>query len=361
MNFEFNREQKLLRQAVREFAEQEVAPRVGLMEQTREMPAEVIQGMASLGFPGVGIPAEFGGTGMGALARVIILEELGRISAAVAAGLQAMYQGIDLILAFGTAEQKQEYLPGLAVGQCLAATAAERLPFAGRGTEAEWRPDGWVLNGGHNLILNSHLANLAIVVARTQSEPRRQYTAFIVPRSGWRPGRLEDKFGLHGCAAGEIIMENCLVTPARVLGDVNNGQVLAGKVSENNRFDSLAIALGIMQASLEAAARFAGQRVLYRKPIGNLQAIQFKMAEIYTGLEASRLLAYKLAWSRDQGHSRGHDVTTAAEYVMTALDKATRQAMDIHGGYGCVREYPVERYSRDAQMLALLHDINPIP
>ncbi|MGQ9825126.1 MAG: acyl-CoA dehydrogenase family protein [Desulfotomaculales bacterium] len=358
MNFALTAEQEILRRAVREFAEREVAPRVEEMEKTDEAPLDLIKKMGSQGYLGVAVPAAQGGAGLGHLARLILVEEVGRVSAALAMSLQCLHFGAGCVFAFGNEAQKEKYGRDLAQGKILAAAA---ITEAGGGsdpggiaTEARAEGDGYLLNGRKVFITNSHIADLAVVVAKTKDEPKKEFSAFIVERGtpGFRPGRAEDKIGFRGCVTGELVMENCRVPAENLLGGEGKGLAVALKgVSEYGRTGIAGVALGLMQASLEAALKFAGERVLAGKPIALLPTIQFKIAEIYADLEASRLLAYRAAWLLDRGERADTEIAAAKFFAAEAALRCTRKAMDIHGAYGCMKGFPVERYCRDAQLL----------
>lgn len=367
MEFQFTSEQELLRKAVREFAEKEIAHRVEEMERTDEVPVDLLKKMGAQGFLGVTIPRQYGGTEMGHVARMIMLEEIGRVSAAMCMALQCLQFGAAAALDLGSPELIEKYLPALVRGDSFAAAG---ITEAGGGsdpmsntTEAVDRGDHFLLNGRKVFITNSHISDVAMIVAKTKDEPKKEFTAFLVDKTmdGFKSGRAEKKIGFHGCVTGELVLENCKVPRENVLGQEGQGLLLALKgITEYGRTGIVGVALGLMQASLEAAVKFANERVLYGKPISNLQAIQFRLAEIYADLETSRLLAYKAAWLIDQKKKADLDVAAAKFYATEASLRCTRKAMDTLGGYGCMKEYAVERYCRDAQLLIPADGTNDI-
>lgn len=358
MNFQFTPEQELLRKAAREFAEEMVAPRVEEMEKTDEAPLDLYPAMGEAGFLGVLIPQEYGGTGLGSLASMLIVEEIARVSAALAMSLQCLYLGIAAVVQSGSPCLKQKYLPGLAKGTYLAIGALTE-PTGGSDptamtTTAVREGDYWVINGRKCFITNNKLGNTAWVVARTKDEPRKEFTAFFVDSTmpGFRAGRMEQKIGFHGCENGDLIFQNCRVPHENVLGEEGRGLAVAMRaVGQAGRIGMTGVSLGIMQAALDAAVKFANERVLYGKPIANLQAIQFKIADMYNLLQASRMLGYRAAWLVDQGTVRDADVACCKSFTVESAIKVATTAMEIMGGYGCLKEYQVERYLRDAQML----------
>lgn len=367
MQFELNERLQLLQKTVREFAEQEISPAVEEMEATGKTPLQLVQKMAQQGYLGVTAPREYGGTAMGHLARVIILEEIARVSAALSMVLQCLHFGAASVLEFGSTEQKEKYGAALVTGERLAAAAVTE-PAGGSDptsmtTTAEEKDDHFFLNGRKCFITNSHICNMAVVVAKTADEPKKEFSAFIVDDSmkGFRPGREENKIGFKGSTTGELIFDNVEVPREALLGARGKGLAIALKgITEYGRTGITAIALGLMQACLDAALKFSSERVLYGKPISNLQAISFRLAEIYADLQACRLMAYKAAWLIDQGKRADTDIAAAKFYTSEAALRCARKAMDCLGGYGCMKEYQVERYLRDAQLLVPADGTNDI-
>ncbi|MEW5898608.1 MAG: acyl-CoA dehydrogenase family protein [Bacillota bacterium] len=367
MNFQPAPGQELLRKAVREFAEREVAPLVEEMESTDEVPLGLIKKMGAQGYLGVTVPAEAGGTGLGHLARMILLEELGRVSAAMSMSLQCLQFGAGCVQEFGSAGQKEKYLRPLAKGEMLAAAAITEAGGgsdpAGIATEALDCGDHYLLNGRKVFITNSHIADLGVFIARTKDEPKKEFIALLVEMGtpGFRPGRAEKKIGFHGCVTGELVLENCRVPKENLLGEEGQGLAIALKgVSDYGRTGIVGVALGLMQASLEAALKFAAERILYGKPISALPAVHFRIAEMYADLEASRLLAYRAAWLLDQGRRADTEIAATKFFATEAALRCARKAMDIHGAYGCIKGYAVERYCRDAQLLVPADGTNDI-
>lgn len=367
MEFELSPELDLLKKSVREFALAEIAPRIGEMESTGQTPMDVVKKMGGLGFLGITAPAEYGGAGMGILARVLLVEEVARISAAMAMTIQCAHFGIAAICEGGSQAVKERHLPPLVRGDAICAvgvteTAGGSDPM-GNTTQAADMGDHFVLNGRKSFISNSHISEVAMVVAKTKESPRKEFTAFLLDRKipGFKPGRLEKKIGFHGCTTGDLVMENCRVPRENMLGREGQGLLIAlTGITAYGRTGIAAMSLGIMQASLDAAAKFANERVLYGKPITGLQSVQFKIAEIYADLEASRLLAYRAAWLIDRGKRSDADVAAAKFFCSEAALRCARKAMDIMGAYGCMEEFAVERYCRDAQLLVPADGTNDI-
>jgi len=356
MDFQFSEREELLRKSVREFAENEVTPKMDSMEETGEFPMELLEPMGKLGITGIITPTEYDGVGMGYVARTIVLEELGRVSAAMPMAMQVHHMGAAVINDFGTDEQKKKYLPPLAKGEtmgCVAVTdPTGGSDLGGIKTSAELKGDVYILNGRKCFITNTHTSDFWVVIART-AEGAKGLSAFIVNKDlpGAKLGRKENKFGLRGANTGELAFDNCEVPKKNLLGQEGGGLAVAIKtISETGRTGMAATALGILTATYEEAGKFASERVLYGKPIATLQAIQFYMAEIYTQLEICRLLCYRASWLKDQNMRCDNEAAMAKYYTCEAATNAAKKAIEIHGSYGIMKEYAVQRLFRDAMV-----------
>ncbi len=354
MDFRLSERDELLRKSTREFAESEITPQIDAMEETGDFPVELLPPMARLGIAGLIAPPEYGGLGLGYLARTIVLEELARVCAAVPMSMQVHHMAIAALSNFGTEDQKKKYLPPLAKGETLGCVAVTEpsggSDLLGMQAAAVLQGDAYVLNGRKCFITNSHLSNFWIVIARTAEGPKG-LSAFIVDKDlpGAQTGRVEHKFGLRGSNTGELVFDQCPVPRDNLLGAEGGGLGVALKtVSESGRTGMAAVALGILQASYEEAAKFAGERVLYGKPISALQAISFQVAEIFTQLEICRLLCYRASWMKDENLRSDTENAMAKYYTCDAAVRAARQAIEIHGAYGIMKEYKVQRLLRDA-------------
>jgi alkylation response protein AidB-like acyl-CoA dehydrogenase len=356
MDFKLSEREELLRKSAREFAESEITPKIEAMEETGDFPVELLKPMAKLGITGLTAPREFDGVGLGYLARTIVLEELARVSAAVPMGIQVHHMAIAALNDFGTAEQKQRYIPPLARGEtmgCVAVTEPSGgSDVLGMQSNAELKGDKWILNGRKCFITNSHTSDYWLVIARTAEGPKG-LTAFIVDKDapGARTGRVEHKIGLRGSNTGELVFDHCEIPQDNVLGQAGGGLGVALKtVSESGRTGMAAVALGILQACYEEAGKFANERVLYGKPIAALQAISFQMAEIYTELDICRLLCYRASWMKDQNMRFDTESAMAKYYTCEAAARCAKKAVEIHGAYGILQEYKVQRLLRDAMV-----------
>lgn len=356
MDVQFDETQQMLRKAARSFAEEFLAEYVPRMEKEDRIPPEVLQEIAGRDFLALLIPEEYGGLQAGYLARLLVLEEIARVSAATAMLIEVLHLGAYLVDLYGTAEQKQKYLARLASGKLLAGLAVTESTGGSDPTAMQTvaRKEGgsYILNGRKVFITASHLAGLVSVVAKMEDDPG-SFTIFLLDQDcpGWRPGREEKKMGFKGSNTGELIMEDCRVPAENILGQVGEGLKLAlSGISEMSRTGMMAVASGIITAALEEAVKFSNQRLSGGKPINRNQAIQWKIADIYADLETSRLLAYKAASMQDRGERADLEIAMGKYYTAEAVVRAAKNACDIHGAYAYIEEYPVQRLLRDAHL-----------
>jgi alkylation response protein AidB-like acyl-CoA dehydrogenase len=357
IDFTFTEEQELFRKAAREFAETKIAPKIPEMEETGEVSDEVVKALGEAEMMAITIPEEYGGLGLGYVARLIALEEIGRVSVATAMMLQVFALGIEPIVSHGSEEQKKKYLPGLATGERLA-TVAVTEPTGGsdpKGGRTSYKKNGddYIINGRKCFITNSHIADTITVMAKDAENPDA-FSTFIVEgeTEGFRPGHREHKVGMRGCNTGELIFENCRVPGENLLGQEGKGmRVAMAAIGGVGRGGMVGCALGLHTACLEASLKFATERILYGKPISRLQTIQNKLAEMKIDLDAGRLLGYRAASIQDQGLRSSNEFAVAKYFATEAAQKAAKMAVDIHGGWGCMEEFAVTRYWRDAAVL----------
>jgi len=357
IDFTFTDEQEMFRKAAREFAESRVAPFIPEMEQTGKVPPDLVKALGEAEMMAITIPEEYGGLGLGFVARMIALEEISRISTATAMMLQVFALGIDPIVRFGTEEQKRKYLPELATGKRLASVAVTEPtggsdPTGGRTTYVKDGSD-FIVTGRKCFITNAHIADTITVLAKDETNPKA-FSALIIEKGteGFRATHEEHKVGMKGCNTGELSLEKCRVPAAQLLGQEGKGlRVTMSAIGDVGRSGMVGCAIGLHTACLEASIKFANERVLYGKPISNLQAIQMKLAEMKIDLEAGRLLAYRAAAMQDRGEASSNEYAVAKYFTTETAQKAAKMAVDIHGGYGCMEEYAVTRYLRDAFIL----------
>jgi len=354
MDFKFSDRKELLRKTVRDYAEKELPPRMEAMEETGEFPVELLPSMGAMGILGVITAPQYGGIGMGQLARIIVLEELGRVCPAIPMALQVHHMCTYAIGTWGNDEQKAKYLPRLAKGETMGAVAVTEpsggSDVAGMQTTAKLDGDKYILNGRKCFITNSHTGDIWVVIART-GEGGKGLSAFIVEKDfpGAKAGRKENKVGLRGANTGELAFTNCEVPKENLMGQEGMGMSIAIRdIVECGRPGMTSVALGILNAVVEQAVKFANERNLYGKSISKLQAIQWYLAEIYSDLEISRLLAYRVGWMLDQKIDCAAESALAKQYACEAAARSARKAIEIHGSYGIMKEYPVQRLLRDA-------------
>ncbi|NTW17116.1 MAG: acyl-CoA dehydrogenase [Syntrophaceae bacterium] len=357
MDFAFTEEQEMFRKAAREFAEVKLAPWVAEMEASGKVCDAVVKALAEAEMMAVTIPEEYGGLGLGYTARMIALEEISRISVATAMMLQVFALGIEPILKFGNDAQKSKYLPGMATGERLSTTAVTE-PTGGSdpaGGRTSYRKDGdhYIINGRKCFITNAHIADTLTVLAKDETDPKA-FTTFIIEKDmqGFKATHEEHKIGMRGCNTGELSFEELRVSKEQIVGAEGKGlRVAMAAIGDVGRGGMVGCAIGLQAACLEASVKFAKERILYGKPISQLQSIQNKLAEMKVDLDAGRLLAYRAAVLQDKGLNASNEFAVAKYFTTEAAQKAAKMAVDIHGGYGCMVEYPVTRYLRDAFVL----------
>jgi alkylation response protein AidB-like acyl-CoA dehydrogenase len=357
MNFELNDAQRMLREMVREFAEKEIKPRAAEIDRTDEFPWDLWKRMAELGLLAMTLPPEYGGSGMDIVSWAIAQEEMAR-AAVVVADLQLLGTLMqNMILKNGTEAQKQKYLPALAAGEKIA-IIAQTEPGAGSdvaGIQTTARPErgGYVLNGTKRFLTCAMLADLAIVVATVdKSKGHKGITLFLVEKGtpGFSTGSKEHLMGVRGMGTGEVVFDNCWVPKENLLGGEGEGFKRAMMSLDTGRIGIGCQAVGLAQAAMEEAVRYAKQRTAFGGPIANLQAIQFMLADMSAGIEAARLRLRHAAWLKDQGRSI---IREAAEAKLLASDlavKVTTDALQIHGAYGYSTDFPIERMYREAKV-----------
>jgi alkylation response protein AidB-like acyl-CoA dehydrogenase len=357
IDFTFSEEQDMFRKAAREFAETQIAPKVSEMEETGEVSDDVVKALGAAEMMALTIPEEYGGLGLGYIARMIALEEISRISVATAMMLQVFALGIEPIVKFGSEELKKKYLPELAKGERLATTAVTEATGGSdpTGIRSAYKKDGddFIVNGRKCFITNSHIADVMTILTKSEDDPKA-FCAFVIDKDmdGWKATHKEHKVGMRGCNTGELAFENLVIPKAQLLGNEGKGLgVTMAAIGDVGRGGMVGCALGLQAACLEESIKFASERILYGKPISMLQGIQNKLAEMKIDLEAGRLLAYRAAAMQDNGARCSNEFAVAKYFTTEAAQKAAKMAVDIHGGYGCMEEYAVTRYWRDAAVL----------
>lgn len=363
MDFDYSDEQIELRRAVREFAEKEIVPNASEWDDKEEFPAAVIKQLGELGFLGVIFPEKYGGGGMSYIDYSIVIEELARADASVGITVAAHTSlCANHIYEQGTEEQREKFLKPLASGEWLGGWSLTE-PGAGSdagGTkttaELDSDTDEWVINGSKTFTTNGSKCDVAVAMAVTDKDnDKRRISAFIVPKGtpGFRPGKKERKLGHRASDTSEMIFENCRVPKNNLLGERGGGFVASLKVLDGGRISIAAMSVGIAQAAFDCALDYAHERKQFGRAIGSFQAIRFKLADMATGIDAARLLLYRAASLKDQGKSVNKESAMAKLYASEVSVRCAEEGVQILGGYGYTRDYPAERYYRDAKLMTI--------
>jgi alkylation response protein AidB-like acyl-CoA dehydrogenase len=366
MDLDLPAEHSLLRETIRDFMVTEVAPVVEEHERERRFPTEIVRRIGELGWLGIPIPEDEGGAGLDTLAYAIAIEEIGRVWGSLGLIVAAHTSlGCGPLHLAGNDEQKRTFLVPMAQGKVLGAYG---LTEPGAGSDAggtrttatlEVTRDGpdpgtWFLNGSKRFITNAGQAGTYIVTARTGETAKGdpEISAFIVPvdTPGFSVGRLEDKLGLHASATGELRFERAGVPAANLLGKQGEGFKTFLKILDGGRISIGALAVGLAQAALDASIPYAQTREQFGRPIGSFQGVAFMVADMATEIEAARALVWKAAWLKDQGRDYGLVAAEAKLFASEVSSRVTNAAIQVHGGYGYVTDYPVERFMRDAKL-----------
>jgi len=368
MDFELTKQQKLARRVAREFALQELAPRAQELDASMEFPREAVKKMAGLGFMGISIPKEYGGAGLDTVSYTLIIEELARACASTAI-IVAVHNSVCAypIHLLGTEEQKQKYLIPLARGEKLGAFALTE-PNAGSDpasleTTAELQGKNYILNGTKIFITSGSSSDIVMVMASTDRARRnRGITSFIVEKGlkGFSIGKKEDKLGIRGSDTCELIFENCAVPAENVLGSPGEGLTSALTTLDTGRIGVGAQALGVAQAALDESVKYCKERKQFGRPIGDFQAMQWMIADMATEIAAARMLVHRAAWLKDQGRPFTTEGSMAKLYASEVAMRAALKAVQIHGGYGCMKDYKVERLMRDAKVIEIYEGTSEI-
>jgi alkylation response protein AidB-like acyl-CoA dehydrogenase len=361
MDFRLSEEQQLLRRAVREFAETEIRPHVMEWDEAQHFPLELLPSLASLGLMGIVYDERYGGAGLSMVDYCICIEELARVCPAIALSVAA-HNGLctSHLAMFGTEPQKDQYLPRLVRGEVLGAwgltEAGAGSDAAGMRTTASRQGNCWVINGAKTFITHGRIGGVMVVIAVTdRSKGSRGISAFIVEHgtTGMTAGKKENKLGMRASDTSEVIFENCRVPAANLLGEEGQGFINTLQVLDSGRIGIAALAVGLAQGAYEAARNYAKERRQFGQPIAGFQAIQWKLADNATRIEAARLLTYRAADLRDRGSRMTREASMAKLFASETAVKAADDCVQIHGGYGFVKDYPAEKYFRDVKLLTI--------
>jgi len=361
VEFDYTPEQIHLRKSVREFAESEITPHVMEWDEAQTFPLEVVKKLGDLGYMGSIFPEEYGGAGLGYIEYAIIIEELSRVDGSVGIILAAHTSLCsNHIFKSGSEQQKQRYLTKLATGEwlgCWSLTEPEAgSDAAGTRTTAVRQGDCWTLNGSKTFTTNAHYADVCVAMAVTdRGSAQHGISAFIIEKGapGYRTGKKENKLGLRASATGEVVFENCRLPGSQLLGKRGEGFVDSLKTLDGGRISIAALALGMAQGAYDAALQYSKVRKQFSRPISEFQAIQHKLVDMATDIDASRLLIYRAASMLDKGQRVTRESAMAKLFASEAAVRIANEAVQIHGGYGFIKDYPVEKFYRDVKLCTI--------
>jgi alkylation response protein AidB-like acyl-CoA dehydrogenase len=361
MDFELNEDQQQIKRTIREFAEAELAPHVSEWDEAAHFPVDLRPKFAELGIMGVLFPEEYGGAGMGYVEYATIIEELARVDPSIGLAIAAHNSlGAGHIFIAGSEAQKVKYLAPLARGEHFGAWGLTE-PSSGSDassmrTTAARRAGGWVLNGSKNFITNATFAETTVVLAITdRAAGSHGISAFIVERGtpGFSVAKKENKVGMRASDTAALVFDDCLLPNSNLMGEPGQGFIQAMKVLDGGRISIAALAVGIAQGAYEAALKYSKERHQFGRPIAEFQAIQFKLADMATQIDAARLLTYRSAAMKNDGKPTTKESSMAKLYASEVAVRVSEESVQIHGGYGYIKDYPAEKYWRDSKLCTI--------
>jgi butyryl-CoA dehydrogenase len=367
VDFRLDDDQRQLRDALRNFCTNEIAPKAAWRDTEARFEDGLIEQLGQMGLFGMYVPAEYGGTGLDCISYAMAVEELSRACGATGILVSAHHSlCVDPILNFGTEKQKHKYLPKLSTGEwigCFSLTEPGSGSDAGAARcTAKETADGWVINGTKNFVTNGREAHVIVLFAVSDPTSKHRLSALIVEKEtpGCSVGKLEHKLGIRASSTAELIFENCVVPKDALLGERGKGLNVALATLDGGRIGVAAQAVGISQAALDCATEYANTRVQFNQPIGRFQAIQWKLADIETGIAAARLLMYRAAWLKENNQPYGPEAAMAKLFASEVSNRVTDAAIQVYGGYGYCADYPAERLMRDARITELYEGTSEI-
>jgi len=361
MNFEFSEEHKLIADSARDFAEQYIRPHVMDWDEAQHFPKDVLQKAGDMGFMGIFIPEKYGGSGLGYHEYVAIIQEISKVDPSIGLSVAAHNSlCTGHIFYFGNEQQKKKWLPKLASGQWIGAWGLTEhntgSDAGGMNTTATKDGDYYILNGSKNFITHGISGNIAVVIARTgEKGDSHGMSAFVVERGtpGFSSGKKEDKLGMRASETAELIFDQCRVHKDNMLGSEGEGFVQSLKLLDGGRISIGALSLGIAKGAYEAALKYSKERVQFGKPISSFQGVSFKLSDMATEIQASELLVHKAASMKNKGEKVTSTGAMAKMYSSEACVRIANEAVQIHGGYGYIKEYPVEKFYRDSKLCTI--------
>ena len=354
-------EQLAVRNLARDFAETEIRPVVMEFDESQEFPAEIFRKMADLGFLGITVPTEYDGAGLGFVEYALIVEEIARVDPSIALGVAA-HNGLCTghIFRFGSEELKQKYVPRLAKGETMGAWGLTEpgsgSDAGGMQTVARRDGDGWIINGAKNFITHGTVGEIAVIMAVTDREKGASgISAFVVDKTmpGFSASKKENKLGMRCSDTSSLVLEDVRVPAENLIGEEGEGFKQALNILDGGRISIAALSVGLAQGAIDASLKYARERKQFGKELAAFQGIQFKLAMMATETEASRLMTYKAAYMRDNKQDFAIEASKAKYLASEVAVRCATEAVQIHGGYGYIKEYPVEKFYRDAKLLTI--------
>ncbi|MBL6656020.1 MAG: acyl-CoA dehydrogenase family protein [Flavobacteriaceae bacterium] len=361
MNFDYSETQRLVGESAKQFALQYIAPNVRDWDETQYFPKEVLHKAGEYGFMGIIIPEMYGGAGLSYHEYITVIEEITKIDPSIGLSIAAHNSlCTNHIYEFGNEEQRQRWLPKLASGEWIGAWGITEhntgSDAGGMATTAVQDGDHWVLNGAKNFITHGKSGEIAVVIARTgEKGDSHGMTAFVVERGtpGFTHGKKEDKLGMRASETAEMIFENCRIPQENVLGEIGDGFIQSMKILDGGRISIGALALGISKGAYEASLKYAKERTQFGKPISAFQGVSFKLADMCVEIEAAELLLHKAAFLKNEKRKMTLNSAICKLYASDSCVKIANDAIQIHGGYGYLKDFPVEKFYRDAKLCTI--------
>jgi alkylation response protein AidB-like acyl-CoA dehydrogenase len=358
---ELTENQILIRDTIRDFTQKKIKPKVMEWDEAQHFPMEIFRELGELGFMGIIFPENYGGAGLGYVDFVIAIEELGKVDPSISLSVAA-HNGLctNHIFRFANEELKRKYLPDLVSGKKIGAWGltepSSGSDAAGMKSYAEKKGNKYILNGSKNFITHGKYGETAVVMAITdKSAGKHGVSAFILEKGmpGFSAGKKENKLGMRACETSQLIFENCEVPEENLVGKEGEGFIQAMQILEGGRISIAALSLGLAQGCLIESLKYSQERLQFGKPLSAFQATQFKLADMKTNIDAARLLTFRAAAMKDKGLPNIREAAMAKLFASEVAEKAASEAVQIHGGYGFVKDYPVEKYFRDVKLLTI--------
>ncbi|ABQ04964.1 acyl-CoA dehydrogenase family protein [Flavobacterium johnsoniae] len=361
MNFEYNETQSMIAQSIKDFAEKNIKPYIMEWDEAQIFPVDLFKKLGEMGFMGVLVPEEYGGSGLGYHEYITVVEEISKVDPSIGLSVAAHNSlCTNHILTFGNEEQKKKYLPKLATAEFIGAWGLTEhntgSDAGGMNTTAVKDGDFWIINGAKNFITHAISGDVAVVIVRTgEKGDSKGMTAFVLEKgmAGFSSGKKENKLGMRASETAELVFDGCRVPDANRLGEVGQGFVQAMKILDGGRISIGALSLGISKGAYEAALKYSKERYQFGQPISNFQGISFKLADMATEIEASELLLHKAAYLKQQHKPVTTSGAMAKMYASEACVKIANEAVQIHGGYGYTKDFPVEKFYRDSKLCTI--------